>query len=154
MKSLRELSSNVQGQVGQHPTQQNKAVVTEQVVSLVNNITKRFEGIYQYTGNRSQEKTNLYKAELTRALYLVRDKIDEQKINNAIKYFSLHGGAFAPSIPEFIQVVLGEKEELQKPPELKWFDSNKALPAHTPEQYQQMGKHGVEQAKKLLKKRT
>lgn len=125
----------------------------EQVISLVNKITARFEGIYQYTGNVNQRKTNLYKQELTKALYQVRHKIDETKINQAINFFALHGGSFAPSIPEFMKVVLGQHEEQIKAPELKWFDASKALPQHTPEQLQKIGQHGVSLAREALKKK-
>ena len=127
--------------------------MTEQVIQLVNKITTRFEGLYQYTGNVNQRKTDLFKQELTKALYQVRHQIDEEKINQAINFFALHGGSFAPSIPEFMKVVLGQHEEQIKAPELVWFDSSKALPKHTPEQIQEIGKKGISMAREALKKK-
>lgn len=145
------MRSLVQGYSGNTNVSEQRAEATEQVINLVNNITARFEGIYQYTGNINQRKTNLYKQELTKALYQVRSEISEEKITKAINYFAINGGTFAPSIPEFMQVVLGKHEDMVKPPEHVWFDRAKALPAHTPEQVQTMGKKGVARVREILK---
>lgn len=151
---MKDMRSLVQGYSGSTHISEQRAEATEQVISLVNNITSRFEGIYQYTGNINQRKTNLYKQELTKALYQVRGEITEDKITKAINFFALNGGSFAPSIPEFMQVVLGKHKDMVKAPEHVWFDSAKALPAHTPEQVQSMGKKGVAQARDVLKRKS
>lgn len=157
MKDIKALTTRYQNGALTSANQQSQQVdaqkpeITEQVIQLVNKITKRFEGIYQFTGNRSQEKTNLYKAELTRALYKVRDQITEKNITEAIDYFALQGGKFVPSIPEFIQVLLKSTSDTMKAPEHVWFDSAKALPQYTPEQFQSMGKSGVALAREKLK---
>lgn len=139
-------------QPAESDNQEQLMQVPDNVIGLVNNITQRFEGIYQYTGNKTAEKTRLYKIELTQALFKVRNKITEQQVVAAVDYFALNGGAFAPSVPEFIQVVLGKHQAQEKPPELAWFDASKALPQYTPQQYQDMGKKGVDAVKALLKK--
>jgi len=148
---MKDMRSLVQGYSGNTNLSEQRSEATEQVINLVNNITARFEGLYQYTGNINQRKTNLYKQELTKALYQVRSEITEEKITKAINYFAINGGTFAPSIPEFMQVVLGKHEGMVKPPEHVWFDRAKALPAHTPEQVQTMGKKGVARVREVLK---
>jgi len=149
MKNIQEITSNYTSY--QPVSNAENIEVTEHVIQLVNEITKRFEGIYQYTGNRTQEKTNLYKKEMTRALFQVKDKIDEKKVTDAINFFSVNGGSFAPSVPEFIQAVLGNNIEMIKPPEHVWFDPSKALPEFTPVEIQEFGKKGIALAREALK---
>jgi hypothetical protein len=116
-------------------------------------ITQRFDGIYQYTGNRNPQKMALHRQEMTQALFNIREQINETMIHEAIDYFALKGGKFAPNVPEFIQVLLKEHEEIRKYPEHRWFDKSKALPQFTPEQFQSMGKDGVALARQAIKKR-
>ena len=150
MKDIKNVLPTYYSAINKLP--KGKVEVSQDVIQLVNEISKRFEGIYQYTGNRTQEKMNLYKRELTRALYLVNDKISKKQVNDAIDFFAINGGTFAPSVPDFIQAVLGNHKEMIKSPEHVWFDSAKALPQHTPSQYQDYGKKGMAIVREMLNK--
>ena len=155
MKDVRQLMSqaNHNLRTNQQQAQDVQEVQTqENVISLVMMITQRFEGIYQYTGNRTQQKMALHRQEMTQALFNIREQINESMIDEAIDFFALKGGKFPPNVPEFIQVVLKQHDELRKHPEHQWFDKSRALPQFTPEQFQSMGKNGIELALQAIKK--
>lgn len=123
----------------------------EAVVNLVNVIVSRFDGIYQFTGNKNSDKLVVHKQELTKALFKVRDQFNEQDIENAIDFFAINGGKFPPSVPEFIQAVLGNHVDMISHPEHKWFDPSRALTQYTPEQIQTMGKNGIAKIRDMMK---
>jgi len=153
MKDVRQLMSRANHNLRTQQQQPAEVQTPESVISLVNTINNRFEGIYQFTGNNTQQRAGLYKQELTKALYKIREQINETMIHEAIDYFALKGGRFAPNVPEFIQVVLKEHDEIRKHPEHQWFDKSKALPQFTPEQFQSMGKDGVALARQAIKRK-
>jgi len=153
MKDVRQLMSRANQNLRSSQLQQPVEIHTpEAVINLVNTINNRFEGIYQFTGNNTQQRASLYKQELTKALYKIREQINEEMIHEAIDFFALKGGRFAPNVPEFIQVVLKQHDEIRKHPEHKWFDKSKALPEFTPEQFQSIGQSGIALARQAMKK--
>ncbi|NQZ81990.1 MAG: hypothetical protein HRT52_13325 [Colwellia sp.] len=155
MKDVRQLMSQANHNLRtnqQHAQEIQEVQTPENVISLVIMITQRFEGIYQYTGNRTQQKMALHRQELTQALANIQEQINEDMIHDAIDFFALKGGKFPPNVPEFIQVVLKQHDEIRKHPEHQWFDKSKALPQFTPEQFQSMGKNGIALARQAIKK--
>jgi len=153
MKDVRQLMSRANHNLRTQQQQPAEIQTPEAVISLVNMITQRFEGIFQFTGNKTPQKIALHKQEMTQALFKIRDQINENMIDEAIDFFALRGGKFAPNVPEFIQVVLKQHDEIRKHPEHQWFDKSKALPQFTPEQFQSMGKSGIELARQAIKKK-
>ncbi|WP_448214218.1 hypothetical protein [Colwellia sp. MEBiC06753] len=127
--------------------------VPQELQTMINKVVSSIDGMYQFSGFRNNTKLDLYKAELTKALYKVRDKVNEQSLKAALDLFRTKGGKFPPSVPEFIQAVLGEHEEQIKAPEHHWFDASKALPKYSAEQMSEIGKHGIELARAALQKK-
>ena len=117
----------------------------------INKIIKSIDGMYQFSGFNDQRKVSQYKTELTKGLYKIRNQIDESNLKDALELFRLKGGRFPPSVPEFIQAVLKQHEKQIKPPELKWFDPNKAISPYTSSQISEFGKQGVATVKAMLK---
>ena len=134
---------------GDKPAQQ----IPDELKIIINKIVTSIDGMYHFSGFKDPAKLSQYKMELTKGLYKIRDKIDEQKLKDALDLFRLKGGKFPPSVPEFIQAVMGEHEEQAKPPEHVWFDASKALPKHSAEQMAAFAKQGIADARAALKKR-
>ncbi|REL36883.1 hypothetical protein [Thalassotalea euphylliae] len=141
-----------QGNANHNLAQRGSADVPTDLQIKINKVVEAIDGMYQFSGLRDTEKTNRYKAELTKGLYSIRDRIDESNLRNALNFFRTQGGKFPPSVPEFIQAVLGQHEEQTKPPELVWFDASKALPKHSAEQMAEFAKQGIASARAALKK--
>jgi len=127
--------------------------IPEELKSTINKIVTSIDGMYHFSGFKDPVKLSQYKMELTKGLYKVRDKINEQNLKDALDLFRLKGGKFPPSVPEFIQAVLGQHEEQAKPPEHVWFDASKALPKHSAEQMASFAKKGVADLRAALKKK-
>ncbi|REL28367.1 hypothetical protein DXX93_18555 [Thalassotalea euphylliae] len=138
---------------GNSMAQRGTADVPADLQVTINKVVEAIDGMYQFSGLRDTDKTNRYKAELTKGLYSIRDRIDEGNLRSALNFFRTQGGKFPPSVPEFIQAVLGQHEEQAKPPELVWFDASKALPKHSAEQMAAFAKQGIADARAVLKKR-
>ncbi|NMP31837.1 hypothetical protein HII17_09695 [Thalassotalea sp. M1531] len=141
-------SSGAMQQQGTKPATQ----IPDELKNIINKIVTSIDGMYQFSGFKDATKVTHYKTELTKGLYKIRDKISEQNIKDALDLFRTKGGKFPPSVPEFIQAVLGEHEEQVKPPEHVWFDASKAIPKHTAEEMASFAKKGIADAKAALKK--
>lgn len=140
-------------QQGNTITQRGSADVPADLQVKINKVVEAIDGMYQFSGLRDTDKTNRYKAELTKGLYSIRDRIDESNLKNALNFFRTQGGKFPPSVPEFIRAVLGQHEEQAKPPELVWFDASKSLPKHSAEQMAEFAKQGIASVREALKKK-
>jgi hypothetical protein len=127
--------------------------VPQQTIILLNEVMKQLVGIFPSMLNTSDKlQIQGFKQQLTLA-FVESQIFNFSQVEGALKYFRLNGERFAPSVPVFIRACMGELDDQVKVPAHVWFDVSKALPEHTPEKIQEMGKRGVSMLRESLKRR-
>ena len=127
--------------------------VPQKTIILLNETIKQLVGIFPSVLNTADNfQLQGFKQQLIQA-FVENEIFNFSQVEGALKHYRSNGGSFAPSVPEFMMACRGDHEGQRKPPEHVWFDPSRALPEHTPEKIQEMGKRGVSMLRQALKRK-
>ena len=154
MKKLQTLGAEYRPSTQSELDDDRSTAVPEQTKLVINQTIKSLAGIFPSLKSTTDATTlKLYRQELTQA-FLENEIFSQAQIEKALISLRRNNAKFLPSVPEFINLALGLNEEAKKPPAHVWFDASKALPEHTPEKIQEMGKRGVTMLRQALKRKN